>query len=276
MQDKSLTLSGVAVYGARQAQKAQLLDRFYWCQLGITIVGLGSFAFHCTLKYWAQLLDELPMIWVSMLITYCCLETAPRGQPARFGPALPIGLAVATIAFTLFYVQGVSAIIHQVVYATIQLASTIQVTYLLYSSKSPFASGQAGTLRRRQARILYGVGAVTFLTGFAIWNVDNIFCSQVREARNLLRANGLGLVAPWVNGHLWWHFLTGLGAYQLVVSSSLLLMSLKEAPENFELRPSKLPLGLGHVIPTVVRVKPWAGKQAGKLANGNGSSKKSR
>ena len=36
---------------------------------GFALVGLGSFIFHATLQYEAQLADELPMIYVA---SYCC------------------------------------------------------------------------------------------------------------------------------------------------------------------------------------------------------------
>jgi dihydroceramidase len=32
---------------------------------GFAIVGLGSFIFHATLRWEAQLMDELPMVWVA-------------------------------------------------------------------------------------------------------------------------------------------------------------------------------------------------------------------
>ena len=35
------------------------------CLQGIAGIGVGSFLFHATLKYEAQLLDELPMIYTS-------------------------------------------------------------------------------------------------------------------------------------------------------------------------------------------------------------------
>lgn len=50
-------------------------------------------------------------------------------------------------------------------------------------------------------------GLVAFVGGFLIWNLDNIFCSEVRRLR---RAIGL----PWavlLEGHGWWHLLTGIG-----------------------------------------------------------------
>jgi hypothetical protein len=47
------------------------------------------------------------------------------------------------------------------------------------------------------------------LTGFLIWNLDNVFCGTVRHWR---RQMGL----PWamvLEGHAWWHLMTGLGKY---------------------------------------------------------------
>ena len=51
------------------------------------------------------------------------------------------------------------------------------------------------------------IGLTVFVAGFAIWNLDNIFCNQLRRWR---RAVGL----PWavlLEGHAWWQLMTGLG-----------------------------------------------------------------
>jgi dihydroceramidase len=48
-----------------------------------------------------------------------------------------------------------------------------------------------------------------FLGGFLIWNLDNIFCDQARGYRRVI-----GL--PWgvvLEGHAWWHLMTGLGEF---------------------------------------------------------------
>lgn len=50
-------------------------------------------------------------------------------------------------------------------------------------------------------------GLAVFVGGFFIWNLDNFFCSQVRRWRH-----AVGL--PWailLEGHAWWHLMTGLG-----------------------------------------------------------------
>ena len=43
----------------------------------MTLVGLGSFFFHSTLLYEAQLADELPMIYIASLLLITLLDTDP-------------------------------------------------------------------------------------------------------------------------------------------------------------------------------------------------------
>lgn len=51
------------------------------------------------------------------------------------------------------------------------------------------------------------IGLSVFLGGFFIWNLDNVFCSTIRQWRR-----SLGLpVAFLLEGHGWWHLMTGLG-----------------------------------------------------------------
>ena len=47
----------LALRGASDANRANLLNRFLWCHLGVATVGLGSFLFHATLKHSMQMLD---------------------------------------------------------------------------------------------------------------------------------------------------------------------------------------------------------------------------
>lgn len=41
-----------------------------WCNIGLVLVGIGSWCFHMTLLYGAQLLDEIPMIFGSAILIY--------------------------------------------------------------------------------------------------------------------------------------------------------------------------------------------------------------
>lgn len=65
--------------------------------------------------------------------------------------------------------------------------------------------------------IMVGTGLGVFLLGFFIWNLDNAFCSRIRHWRRQL-----GL--PWgalLEGHAWWHLMTGIGMHNVVLSSIL-------------------------------------------------------
>ena len=61
-------------------------------------MGLGSFIFHATLLFEAQLMDELPMVYVA---SYCCaiLFDTSRGFDLRSSNAAQLG-----IIFTAFNV----------------------------------------------------------------------------------------------------------------------------------------------------------------------------
>ncbi|KAF8257870.1 hypothetical protein EI94DRAFT_1816692 [Lactarius quietus] len=51
---------GVSLYGARLSTQEGLPTRFLIGFAGCALIGLGSFLFHATLLYEAQLADELP------------------------------------------------------------------------------------------------------------------------------------------------------------------------------------------------------------------------
>jgi dihydroceramidase len=78
------------------AQTSSLL-RFQGCGL----VGLGSFWFHATLLYEAQLADELPMIYVTSFLLAMLLETEPGfGFPTTYSKTLVAATVVFNIVFT--------------------------------------------------------------------------------------------------------------------------------------------------------------------------------
>lgn len=82
----------LALFGVHACRREGLPSRFTITHAGIALVGIGSFAFHATLLYECQLLDELPMIYTSLVLSYCILETNKRGTAPWGGQWLPIGL----------------------------------------------------------------------------------------------------------------------------------------------------------------------------------------
>jgi dihydroceramidase len=64
---------------------------------------------------------------------------------------------------------------------------------------------------------------VFFGSGFALWNVDNVYCGSIT---NVKRSIGL----PWafvIELHGWWHILTGIGAYICILVFYSALSELK-------------------------------------------------
>ncbi|KKK20611.1 hypothetical protein ARAM_000156 [Aspergillus rambellii] len=77
--------------------------------------------------------------------------------------------------------------------------------------------------------VAYGLGM--FLGGFGIWNLDNHFCTKIRGWR---REVGL----PWgifLEGHGWWHLMTGIGAYLYIVWGIWLRHCLNKRQEEYHL-----------------------------------------
>ncbi len=75
-----------------------VVERIY--SQGIALVGIGSFFFHATLLFEAQLADELPMIYVGSMSLFLLFDTTPG-----FGVANPRSraLIVALVLFDVFF-----------------------------------------------------------------------------------------------------------------------------------------------------------------------------
>jgi dihydroceramidase len=62
---------------------------------------------------------------------------------------------------------------------------------------------------RKDVKKLATWGAIVFISGFGIWNLNNALCGALTGAK---RAVGM----PWsfvLELHGWWHVFTGVGAY---------------------------------------------------------------
>ena len=98
-------------------------------------------------------------------------------------------------------------IYHQIAFAFILLSSTGRLLFLTH--KLPASS------QKHKLINTFLAGIATFAGGFAIWNIDNIFCDQLRTIRDFLGPI-LGMVAQ---GHGYWHLMTGYGSYLIFTSA---------------------------------------------------------
>ena len=60
-----------AIRGLYEVKRQKFEPWFSNLYLMLLLTGIGSWLFHMTLRYYSQLLDELPMGWGSAYMVYC-------------------------------------------------------------------------------------------------------------------------------------------------------------------------------------------------------------
>ncbi|KAK2750830.1 hypothetical protein FQN55_001842 [Onygenales sp. PD_40] len=243
--------------------------------LGYLVVGFGSFLFHSTLKYPMQLVDELSMIYTTCLM---CYATFSYSKPVATRIILGLSLTALSVFITLYYHYLQNPVFHQNAYALLTVVVVVRSIWVMeatlrpkwrnknrggHDPQLPAPSPSQQQLQTyedsRDLRILHTMwimvayGLATFLGGFAIWNLDNQFCSTLRGWRR-----DVGL--PWgilLEGHGWWHLMTGVGAYMYIVWGIWLRHCLNGRQEEYRLDWPRL-----YRFPDVVRVSDADMRQA--------------
>jgi len=170
-----------------------------------------------------QLVDELSMIYTTCLMAYA---TFSYSRSRLFSLLLALFLVSLAIFITLYYHYLQDPAFHQNAYAILTVVVLVRAMWVMEltlrrssrESENEFRLQHEGRSMdkdqqeisrwkdRRDSRILrtmwtmIACGLSTFLGGFAIWGLDNVYCSTLREWR---REIGL----PWgilLEGHGWW------------------------------------------------------------------------
>ncbi|KAF1357053.1 alkaline ceramidase-like protein [Delphinella strobiligena] len=218
--------------------------------IGYLIVGTGSFLFHSTLKYPMQLVDELSMIYTTCLMFYA---TFSHKQKAPVPLILGIFLVSLSVFITAYYHYLGDPVFHQNMYALLTAIVLFRSMYVMEVKLRPNIKAREKARaqhavteeqKREQQRqddrdrkilktmwLMVACGLSIFLGGFGIWTLDNVYCSKLRVWR---REIGL----PWgifLEGHGWWHLMTGTGAYFYIVWGIWLRHCLNGRQDEFEL-----------------------------------------
>jgi dihydroceramidase len=148
-----------------------------------------------------------------------------------------LGFAVAGVALfiTLYYHHVQDPKFHQDAYAILTVVVFGRSLYVMERDIRPYFRGRHAEHVRLQADrsvseavkaeekrkdvrdgwilkqmwMMVGFGLGICVGGFGVWTLDNEYCSTFRAWRH-----AVGL--PWgilLEGHGWWHLMTGLGAY---------------------------------------------------------------
>lgn len=152
-----------------------------------------------------------------MIYTTClvCYATFSYSKSTKTRVILALSLLGLAIFITLYYHYIQNPIFHQNAYAVLTAVVLIRSMWVMETALRP--SWRYKGRERHQQRQIYedardlkilhtmwvmvAYGLATFLGGFAIWNLDNVFCSRLRGWR---REIGL----PWgilLEGHGWWY-----------------------------------------------------------------------
>eukprot|EP00835_Amoeboradix_gromovi_P003083 NODE_192_length_15450_cov_0.476355.p4 type:complete len:246 gc:universal NODE_192_length_15450_cov_0.476355:270-1007(+) len=150
--------------------------RFLCSTLLMILVGCGSFSFHGTLLYHFQLMDELPMLYLTCCLSYVVVEM-PHKQ--RQYPNLP-KIAVATCIFLT--IGHITLKNNEIFFGAFGILLAPAIAYpLTHISVTPFIYCMRNA-------------ALSLMLGFAAWEVDRFLCD---------------LVQP-LYLHAWWHVFTAM------------------------------------------------------------------
>ncbi|KAF7347570.1 hypothetical protein MVEN_01513500 [Mycena venus] len=210
--------------------------RFILGYIGIGLVGLGSFWFHATLQFQAQLADELPMIYVTTTTLWLLFDhdsgfnfKSPRTR------LLTVAAVVFNTLFTWSYYINRNPVYHQVVFGGLLFSIAFRIYYLL--TLSPVGQ-RVPKDKRRVIATLFGSGVAQFTFAFVLWNLDNIFCDTLTR----WKVNVGWPLAFLLEGHSWWHVFTASGTYFKFIGIQYLALCLKDDHRNFTLQYSRLGL----------------------------------
>ncbi|MFY2562589.1 ceramidase [Corallococcus terminator] len=210
----------------------------------LALVGVGSTAFHMTLRREHQMLDELPMLYLAIVIVYILLEDRPRRRFGSWFPWALFGHAVLVTYLTAFTRGAVQFFLFQVSFASLEF----------------FALGRTYFLQRRSPDVatkrLFQLGIGAYALAIVLWVSDIQFCPTLNET---LPARGI----PNPQFHAWWHVLVAFGF------NALLLVIARERLRTLG-KESQLRTMLG-VIPRVL-LPSRAGEQVAPTSSRDGAN----
>ena len=162
----------------------------------LVLVGLGSIAFHATLRFELQMLDELPMLYLVTWLVWLLVENGPEPRLGRWFPAVLLVYVLLATAATLQR-GGAQFFAFHLSFGTLEILCLGRVTWLALQPEN-------APVRRS-----FVLGLAAYATGIAAWFVDLKACTLVGVT---LPAHGI----PNPQLHAWWHVLVSIGFFFLL------------------------------------------------------------
>ncbi|KAJ5999976.1 alkaline ceramidase family protein [Penicillium waksmanii] len=179
----------------------------YW---GLIAVGICSFSFHLSLKYYTQMMDDLSMLFTTTPVLHRVLTA---NSTRRDSTIIATVLSSLLLLLVTFHVMTDELVVHSVSFVGSVAIIGAQTVRLVKSRTIE------GSDTRRQIWGMVRFGAAIFILGFWVWLIDQWACGFLTAARE-----AIGL--PWaffLELHGWWHIFTGIGAYIFIAVVDLLV-----------------------------------------------------
>jgi len=190
----SLWLTALAVFGMYEGAKLHIQTRVHMSYMALGVVGVGSALFHATLLYSCQLLDELPMIYGTLIFLYALMEFEKHTIIDTL--FIPILCSIGTLITILMLTNSSTPMLHQIAYAILVIILVIRALYITYGTNLTRAE-------YINFRYLFWYSLVIFGSGYVAWLTERKLCAN-------------GYVIPFVQLHSLWHILTGTGTFGLI------------------------------------------------------------
>lgn len=237
-----------------------------------------------------QLVDEISMIYTTCVLAYA-VTSHTRSRAIQL--ALGIAIFALTLSISVIYFYLGDPVFHQVTFALLTLLVVLHGVGNMELTLRPrwrkaiaavqgrperWTNGHGAVVRAKaeyeaqqrrdredlvllkQMYQLLGFGVLMVTCGFTIWSLDRVVCGELRVARRKL-----GM--PWgflLEGHAWWHLMTGVAGYINVVWNTWMRYALYGRREEVELVwPS-----LWFSVPDVVKRKHLKGDGSVRLEKG--------
>jgi len=187
----SLPAFFLALNGLYLTYKYGYDKRFIVVNAMVGMVGLGSAAFHGTLLYTGQILDELPMVYASLSLLYVVLEmeSTEKGPVYKYAAPLIIGYS---ILFTMVYLYLPDFFIFFLVGYIAGILTLVYRCSIIFRNPS--------TIKSQKVFIVLSIGF--YIGGWlCFWIPEIMFCDQLQA----------------LNFHSWWHVTSTLGAFVMVI-----------------------------------------------------------
>jgi dihydroceramidase len=163
----------------------------------LVLVGVGSIAFHGTLRFELQMLDELPMLYLVTWLVWLLVETGPRRRLGSWFPAALLGYVVLATAGATLNRGDAQFLAFHVSFGALEIFCLGRVTWIALHPEN------------RSVRGAFALGLAAYVVGIAVWFVDLKACHWVSVT---LPAHGI----PNPQLHAWWHVLVSLGFFLLL------------------------------------------------------------